>query len=220
MIHSLSRAIWRRNLRRGIWPSLLVGLCFLVPWLAGGALAEAEDRRLGDDTATVRGLVWQDLDEDGQLTQGEPGLAGALLVLADENGAFLAYTHSGAAGEYRFDNLAPGVYLLFENDPASYGSTTPNKVRIALSPGEVATIDFGDGFFLSGCFRNVAGTVWHDADLDNRQEAGEVGLDGLIVRVVDLAGEVQGLTISEQGRYALRNLPAARYHVSFIPLAS
>ena len=198
----------------------LLCLGLLISGFLPSSLGAAITPQTHRAAAAIAGHVWQDYNQNGIQDLGEPGLSDVLVVLADETGGFIAYTLTDDTGAYRFGDLAPGTYLVFETDPPGYGSTTPNRVRVSVTAGETATVDFGDALLLVGCFRTVYGVVWHDADLDQVQDPAEMLLDEVVVRAVDLQGEVQALTVSRAGEYALRNLPPGRYHLHYVPPAS
>jgi uncharacterized surface anchored protein len=198
----------------------LLCLGLLTSWFFPSSLGAATTPQAYSLAAVIAGHVWQDYHQNGIQDPWEPGLSDVLVVLANETDGSIAYTLTDDTGAYRFEDLTPGAYLVFETDPPSYGSSTPNRVRVSVAAGEMATVDFGDAFLLVGCFRTVYGAVWHDANLDQVQDPTELPLDEVVVRAVDRQGEVQALTVSRAGEYALRNLPPARYHLTFSPPAS
>jgi uncharacterized repeat protein (TIGR01451 family) len=75
--------------------------------------------------------VWADIDDDGQLDSNESGIAGVKLNLyEDTNGdnsytqgvdAFLGQTFTDANGNYMFQNLFAGKYIV-QVDPTNFGS--------------------------------------------------------------------------------------------------
>ena len=69
-------------------------------------------------TGIVEGYAFHDLNGNYLKDAGEPGLAGAVLVL--KQGDVVAYTTtSGADGAYQFPAVAPGQYWLVEETPPS-----------------------------------------------------------------------------------------------------
>ena len=57
-------------------------------------------------------LVFEDSDGDGIQDPGEDGVEGVGVTLRDENGDEVATTTTDAAGEYTFDDVAPGEYTV------------------------------------------------------------------------------------------------------------
>ena len=62
----------------------------------------------------VTGNVYNDLNGNGNLDPGEPGLQGWTVNLEDQSGNIVATTTSDANGNYEFDNLFPGTFIVEE----------------------------------------------------------------------------------------------------------
>lgn len=69
-------------------------------------------------------------------SSGAP-VAGALLRLHELAGAALLSTTSGSNGRFRFDNVAPGEYLL---DAAAQALTLPQPLAVTLAPDQTADV--------------------------------------------------------------------------------
>ena len=81
--------------------------------------------------------VWNDADGDGVQDVGEPGVAGVLLTLLDEQGHNVASATSDAAGEFGFDGLRAGTYRLgAANLPESLMFTDPGQGRDGLTDSD------------------------------------------------------------------------------------
>jgi hypothetical protein len=61
---------------------------------------------------TITNRVWRDLNEDGLVTPGEPGVGGVLVELLGAGGAVVATTNTAANGRYTFAQLPMGSYQL------------------------------------------------------------------------------------------------------------
>ncbi len=96
-------------------------------------------------TGIVEGKAFHDINSNGSMDAGEPGLAGAVLALK-QSGAEVYTATSDASGLFRFPTVAPGQYQLIEKSPP---------------PGYLHNTSFGPIFFvnanqtLSGDFFNV-----------------------------------------------------------------
>jgi len=131
---------------------------------AGGALtADFGDQPLAGGTpASVRGTVYNDLNGNGLIDPGEPGIPGVTVALLDNGGAVLATALTAADGSYSFTGLAPGVYAVRETDLPAYASTTPNQVGVVLGDGTNAVVDFGDQIPAGALFADPAVTKFGD----------------------------------------------------------
>ena len=91
-------------------------------------------------TARIAGIVYHDLNNDGEQAQGEPSLADALVeVYTYPEGAWIAAFMTQDDGKYLFD-LPPGTYQVQETQaPAGY-SQSPLAVPLIrpFTPGQSA----------------------------------------------------------------------------------
>lgn len=94
-------------------------------------------------TGGVQGIVWHDINRNGQPDLGEPPLPNAVLNLYRDGELTSSYT-TLLDGFYRFENLEPGNYALVEVDPPGYISTTSNNFVVPILPGVTHIINFGD----------------------------------------------------------------------------
>ena len=69
----------------------------------------------------ITGVVYDDLNGDGNYDPGEPGLAGVTVCLTPASVTTCVSTNAG--GQYVFSGLTPGAYTVTETDPAGYSST-------------------------------------------------------------------------------------------------
>lgn len=93
----------------------------------------------------VQALVYDDADRSRSHDAGESGLPGAQLTLMDGQGAELSRGTTSDEGEFTFDSLEPGEYILLETDPEGYFSTTSNERALTLSEADgLISVEFGD----------------------------------------------------------------------------
>ena len=188
--------------------------------------------------AKIGDFVWHDRNANGIQDSGEEGIAGATAKLVrdmDSNGSIgadevLASTTTGAAGEYSFKGLTPGLsYQVMFTLPSSYNGVSPfqndgNPASgansdglmsgvIVLAPGEYnRTIDAG--FYQ---FASIGDRVWLDANANGRQDDGEAGVAGVTVRLLDVNGLVIGTTSTgAEGQYHFSGLVPSTYSVEFV----
>ena len=106
----------------------------------------------------VSGNVYNDLNSSGNLDPGDPGLQGWTVNLEDQSGNIVATTVSDANGNYEFDNLFPGTFIVEDVLQTGWIQTqpvSPNYYAFATQSGTNETgLNFGN--FKSGTF---TGTV-------------------------------------------------------------
>ncbi len=203
--------------------------------------------------------VWLDQDGNGVQDAGEPGIAGVEVLLLDTDGNVIATTVTDANGEYVFENLPEGDFVVaipestqLAGEPlAGLGSTSGNgaapdpdddadlddngdpapgyasvSAPVTLTTGgepagegnedgNVAdadsnlTVDFG---FVPGL--ELGNTVFIDDDNSGVQDAGEPGVEGVVVELVDAAGNVVATDATDaNGNYLFSGIAPGTYTV-------
>ena len=178
--------------------------------------AAAANGSLGD-------RVWLDDDGDGLQDAGEDGINGVTVELLSSGGTVLATQLTTGDGDYTFTNLAAGTYsvrVVAATLPAGLAQTydldglgSANVASATLAAGENRTdVDFG--------YRGTASVgdrVWNDADGDGLQDAGEAGINGVTVELLDSGGAViASQATSGDGNYTFDNLAAGNYSVRVV----
>lgn len=89
----------------------------------------------------IRGLVYIDVDSDGDLAPDEPGLGPVVVQLSGE-GLDLETT-TPPAGTFNFADLEAGEYVVTVVPPAGYDLTTTDHYDVTVEDEVVMGIDFG-----------------------------------------------------------------------------
>ncbi len=182
-------------------------------------------------TGAIGDRVWIDANGDGLQDPGEAGLAGVTVsLLTDDNddGVYggagdnsATTTTTNEAGNYIFDGLSPGSYVVEVTSPAGYtqtgdpDTTLDNKTTdpVVLGPGDVyLNADFG--YQPSGSSSTIGDTIFLDTNGDGNEDAGELGIPGVTVALLDNSGNVIATTITDaSGTYSFPGLPSGTYTV-------
>ena len=144
--------------------------------------AFATDYDFGEVGGSLSGIVYTDLDDDGQKTGTESGIPGATLTLSCtdiNNQPVSATTVTAGDGTYIFNDIpatgAPGCTVSETQPPntsdgkdkvGTLGGTLGNDIlsAIPIGPGDEGFgYDFGE--ILTNPAR-ISGTVWHDSNHD------------------------------------------------------
>jgi protocatechuate 3,4-dioxygenase beta subunit len=166
----------------------------------------------------VTGEVYNDLNGNGNLDPGEPGLQGWTVLLLDAAGNTVATTTSDANGDYEFDNLFPGTFTVEEVLMAGWVQTqpvNPNYYTFAAQSGMNQTgLDFGN--FVNS--ENISGMVYNDLNGDGSNDGGtDPGLQGWTIEVLNSSNQLVATTTSDaNGNYSFTSLPVAAYTVEEI----
>jgi len=124
---------------------LVVILILIVPSMLALAGAQSAQSEIAQDGLSINGTVFKDLNGDGFLSPGEPGLPGRTIKLL-QNGTEQSLATSDSQGRYAFSNLVPGRYVLLEKTPKGWSQTSPGsgEYQINLTDRPAFRLDFGD----------------------------------------------------------------------------
>ncbi len=189
--------------------------------------------------AAIGDQVWNDANGNGRQDPGETGLSNVTVTLysdPDGDGIYdtvAATTTTDTGGHYIFDNIAAGAYVVAVDnttlpagvnwsqtgDPDDFGqaATAPDNqtsAPVIAAPGDVMlNIDFGyQG--AAAQTHSIGNTVYFDANGDGVPQAGEYGLAGVTVTLLNGGGNVLATTITDaNGNYSFDGLPDGNYRV-------
>ena len=207
-----------------------------VALMADQSVLTADFGYLPAGSGTIGDQVFEDLDKDGVMEPGEPGIPGVTVQLyvdnnnnnAIDSGDLLVYTTAtNGSGVYGFSGLDTTRKYLARVDAADtdianhfdvlYGSsanqlTTANP--FAVSPGftSVTTADFG---FWRALPASIGDQVFADYNFNGVYDTGDVPLGNVSVQLYDSTGTVLLTTVSTDasGVYSLTGLAAGTYVV-------
>jgi len=93
----------------------------------------------------IAGMVFEDLNCNGEPDEGEMPLAGAVISLWNATGDLIGTRITDETGWYAFEDLPTGPYRLQETNPEGYDiSTTPDEVGVVLEGPMPVEVHFGD----------------------------------------------------------------------------
>ena len=186
--------------------------------------------------ASIGDQVWYDINLNGVRDAGESPVPGTQVTLFDGAGNPLATDTTNGSGKYRFEGLLPGDYSLQFDPPAGYlisdqdkgGNENRDSDADQDTGRTVATTLVSseqDMSWDAGLWKpsSLGDTVWLDADADGVQDAGESGVDGIVVNLLDGSGtpvlDESGASLTQTtsggGLYEFTGLVPGDYQVEF-----
>ncbi len=217
--------------------------------LAAGQNITNVDAGYCPTTLALGDRVYFDLNNNGVREATEAGIQGVVVNLYKDNnndniadGASIATATTDVNGNYRFDNLVPGNYIVGVTPPAGYSSST----NAAIDPdndtdlddngtnlvgaewrGLAITLTGGGETLETGNYNNtydfgfyptatIGDFVWNDLNGNGVQDAGEPGISGVTVNLLNSAGTVVATTTTNaSGAYSFTNVVPGTYSVTF-----
>lgn len=187
---------------------------------------------------SIGDYVWYDTNHDGIQDPAEPGIAGVKVILYAADGTTkVAETWSDGSGQYQFAGLGDGTYTLhfipgldYLPSPVNAGSgalqdsfdsdasLADSRVAITLTGGTAnPTVDAG--FYIQDANpAGIADFVWYDTNKNGIQDAGEPGLGGVTVSLLDAdnSNALVATRISDaNGFYEFAGLRSGNYVLQF-----
>ena len=189
--------------------------------------------------AQIGNRVWDDADADGIQDPGELGLAGVTVrlltpgangIAGDADDVLVATTTTNPSGNYLFTVTAGLFYLDFDL-PAGYffspqdqgadetadsdaDPTTGSTAVFSMVLGEV-DLDWDAGVFGEA---SVGDRIWSDDNGDGIQDAGEPGIQGVVIELLRTSDGslLATVTTAADGSYIFPSLRPGNYTV-FLP---
>jgi protocatechuate 3,4-dioxygenase beta subunit/photosystem II stability/assembly factor-like uncharacterized protein len=186
---------------------------------------------------TISGVKFEDRNGNGVRDAGEPGLAGFVIYIdandngmrdwTDLNGNNLwdpgegeQWTTTDLVGNYTFTNIGPAVvngvptnppYIIREIQQTGFIQTSPTPTPFTIMSGQNVTgVNIGN--IRIG---RIEGFVFNDLNGDGVQQAGEGGLGGITLQLVDaVTGTVfRSVMSAADGTYQFLSIPAGDYQL-------
>jgi len=186
----------------------------------GGSI---ENIRIGAlKSASVSGAVWYDDDDDGRRQEryeGMPGVVAKLTMVSGKDAGKTLETRTDGEGIYRFDSVMPGSAEIAFELPEGYAFSRQitGERRVSVVPKTDSLIGKTRAFTVTaGEMMNdmdvgvvgvgtIMGRVWEDTAYDGRLDAGEKGVEGVLIEMVDRVSGIPAASVStnEEGEYAI-----------------
>ena len=186
-------------------------------------------------SASLGNLVWNDTNQNGVQDAGEVGVPNVTVNLLDTVGNVLDTTTTDANGLYTFTNLLPGSYVVEFVKPGStvfspqnQGSDPTKDSNADTTTGKSGIVTLVDGQFDDTIdagihtpestpeLASLGDRVWFDTNKNGLQDAGEVGVPGVLVTLYNSSDVALATdTTDADGYYLFEKLAPGSYYVIF-----
>ncbi len=158
----------------------------------------------------ISGIKFNDLNFNGRRDPGEPGIKGWSIHAV---GPVSRTKITNDSGEYSFVGLAIGTYTISEYPKSGWVQTMPPSgtydIQISNEKPVWDSVDFGN--FTT----RISGMVFNDLNSNGRQDPGEPGLEGWIIRTT--GARSKSTHTDSAGRYSFTKLLTGSYQVYVRP---
>ena len=90
----------------------------------------------------VAGIVWLDLNNDGQRDGQEPPIEGATVRLSDRHETLIGVRITGADGAYEFQDVPPGLYTVQIASPPGLRTVSNHSAQVVVATGRTINVHF------------------------------------------------------------------------------
>ncbi|MGE5621137.1 MAG: SdrD B-like domain-containing protein [archaeon] len=187
------------------------------------------------NTASLGDFVWNDVNQNGIQDAGEMGIPNVTVELHRcSDNSLVATTTTNPSGIYSFTNLVPGGYYIKVIPPANFAISPINQGGDDTKDSDIGqdgmsacvTLNAGDNNLTldAGLYpstpapASIGDRVWNDINHNGIQDAGEPGIQGVIVNLFACNGNVvlQSTTTASDGSYHFTGLTPGSYYVQFV----
>lgn len=179
--------------------------------------------------ASIGDFIWLDNNGNGLQDDNEKGIEGIKISLIDfTNTTLIDAAETDENGQYLFEEIEPGYYILYLEIPEEYEITTKDQDSELGSK-----ISFLLGQYFIGPFELIAGEdqlnqdggltiepgfigdfVWLDLDRDGEQKFMDEGIPDAVVSLYNQDGDFIAETVTdENGKYQFQ-VPAGEYYIT------
>ncbi len=176
----------------------------------------------------IHGRKWHDLNDNGEMDTGEPGLSGWTIFLDENYNGEIdpndVVTTTDGQGNYEFNGIEPGqYYYVSEQDEPGWINTYPGAggihYRTRVEEGNDIELNFGN-YQLHNC--DISGYKFHDVNNNGVWDADEGALSGWEIYIDENengrwdSGEPK-TTTNANGYYEFTNLEPGYYNIMEVP---
>ena len=174
--------------------------------------------------ATISGTVYMDENYSGRMDNGEDGQSGIQVYLLDKGGLQVAHTSTGRSGSYSFENLMPGDYTVSITAAPGLAFTTTGEGSQVINRGsgvastELMAVYADDDLRINaGMIQpgTVKGTIFGDENDNGAYDAGEGGLAGAVVSLIDEGGQTYTSPLSASGAFKFDAVMPGTYYLRY-----
>jgi len=179
--------------------------------------------------ASLGDMVWEDLNANGIMEEGEPGIPNVKVVLSEvlrDKIVLIDSTTTNDLGKYYFENLKPGNYKVDFTLPSNFNPTlkdigNDDSIDSDVSGNSIAPISLMSGqinnSYDAGYYKygSIGDFVWEDFNANGIQDLSESGIVEVVLTLTGKDGFGNEIlrrdTTDNNGKYLFENLIPGQY---------
>ncbi|MDF1695627.1 MAG: SdrD B-like domain-containing protein [Saprospiraceae bacterium] len=201
--------------------------------LAHGAGLESVDCGIYSSTASLRSIVWNDINGDGIRQNTEARIPGIQVVLMDSLDNSIDSMETNSLGLYAFQQIPEGSYKIHVNiDETDYAFTSMNMSDDDFHDSDIKVTGYSEMFTSdvthsclsvpnvdAGLYEGgeIISIVWEDTDADGIFNLEESALSNIEVKLYSLEGKLINRTISTENEdnVTFQNIAPGKYYLHY-----
>ena len=147
---------------------------------------------------SICGFKYEDKNGNGMQDPGEALLPGWTMLLLDAAGNVVATAVTDADGQYCFTGVPMGTYTVEEVNQPGWAQTqpSPGPYTVTLTPEKPDDKGYAFGNRPAEEPGQICGVKFQDKNGNGVQDAGEPGLGGWTIQMIDAAGNVVATAVT------------------------
>ncbi|OEG11328.1 hypothetical protein BCR21_08490 [Enterococcus ureasiticus] len=216
----------KKNKRINVFIALIIFLCVFA---SGTSAMAKETVSKAEGTASISGVLFEDLNVNGKQEANEAGIEGITVKLLDDSSAEITKTITNKEGKYTFDKLPANMYSLKIDYPTGYIKVTEGDIKFDAE-GFSSFFELDDGETYTGAWMgfnsagaSIAGTIFNDENKSGIKDATEKGIAGIELGLYLIGSStlVQTVKSDVDGNYLFSKIePDKTYEIKPISIPS
>ena len=161
----------------------------------------------------IVGLKYNDVNQNGHLDPGEPGLSGWVINLSNSSGLVGTNTTAGD-GTFQFNGLLPGQYTLSETVQPNYVNTSAKTLNVTLTLAQTLNVTSSFGAFGNiQLAASIQGIKYLDVNQNGTYDNGDTPLANWTINLTNSSGLVGIQVTDANGFFQFSSLTPGQYTI-------
>ncbi|OPY54449.1 MAG: Cna protein B-type domain protein [Methanosaeta sp. PtaU1.Bin112] len=174
----------------------------------------SRDHLFGNNQLAISGMKFHDKNANGQKEDDEPPLSSWEIQLKDESDNLLqtvtTSSEAGKEGSYKFVELQPGTYRVYEVQQDGWVRTAPAEEYHTVT---LTNMPSRGNMFGNVIASELSGMKFEDLNANGAKDSGEPGLSGWTIKLMKEGTMVESQVTAADGTYSFSSIVPGSYTV-------